>query len=105
MSADKGFSDNLYQAALLRMNYTWQVDKKTETNIRNAMEEAQDLLRREAGNTELSFEAGSYRGLFLDCTWYLINQKRADFCREYADELTTLRLMEGFGCGKESSET
>lgn len=104
MAAENGFSDNLYQAALLRMNYTWQVDKKTEANIRNAMEEAQDLLRREAGNMELSFEEGSNRGLFLDCTWYLINQKRADFCREYAGELTTLRLMEGFGCGKETAE-
>lgn len=102
MAAENGFSDKLYQAALLRMNYTWAVDKKTEQNIRNAMEEAQDLLRREAGNMGLSFEEGSWRGLFLDCTWYLINQKRADFCREYASELTTLRLTEGFGCGKDT---
>ena len=104
MAASNGFSDNLYQAALLRMNYTWQLDRKTEQNVRNAMEDAQTLLRREAGNQWLTFEAGPWRDLFLTCAWYLINQKRADFCREYADELTTLRLMEGFGCGKESTE-
>lgn len=99
-----GFSDALYQAALNRMNYTWELDNQTEQNVRNAMEEAQDYLRQRAGNPELSFESGSYRGLFLDCTWYMINHKRADFGREYSDELTTLRLMEGFGCGKESTE-
>lgn len=99
-----GFSDGLYQAALVRMNYPLELDRQTELNVRNAMEEAQDYLRGEAGNPAISFEGGSYRGLFLDCTWYMINHKRAEFGREYASELTTLRLTEGFGCGK-SDET
>jgi hypothetical protein len=40
----------------------------------------------------------------IDCAWYIINHKKADFGREYSDELTALRLMEGFGCGKESTD-
>ena len=97
-----GVSETLYQAALLRMNYTFQLDAGTEKNIRNALDEAQAYLRKEAGNQSLTFEAGDLRTLLLDCAWYLINHKKADFCREYSGELTTLRLMEGFGCGKET---
>lgn len=96
-----GVSEALYQAALLRMNYTFQLDAGTEKNIRNALEEAQAYLRKEAGSRELSFEEGDLRTLLLDCAWYIINHKKADFGREYSDELTNLRLMEGFGCGKE----
>ncbi len=97
-----GVSDQLYQAALLRMNYTFALDPGTEKNIRNALEEAQSYLRKEAGNRELSFEEGDLRSLLLGCAWYIVNHKKADFGREYSDELTNLRLMEGFGCGKEA---
>lgn len=98
-----GVSDQLYQAALNRMNYNFELDASTEQNIRNALDEAQDYLRREAGSPELSFESGNNRALVLDCAWYIINHKKADFGREYSGELTALRLMEGFGCGKESA--
>ena len=98
-----GVSDQLSQAALVRMNYNIVLDSGTEQNIRNALEEAQDYLRREAGAPELSFESGNLRALVLDCAWYIINHKKADFGREYSGELTALRLMEGFGCGKEST--
>lgn len=98
-----GVSDQLYQAALDRMNYNFELDSSTERNIRNALNEAQDYLRREAGSPELCFEEGNLRALVLDCAWYIINHKKADFGREYSGELTALRLMEGFGCGKESA--
>ena len=101
--AAPGVSDQLYQAALNRMNYNFELDPSTEQNIRNALEEAQDYLRRQAGNPGLSFEAGDNRALVLDCAWYIINHKKADFGREYSGELTALRLMEGFGCGKASA--
>lgn len=101
--AAPGVSDQLYQAALNRMNYNFELDASTEQNIRNALEEAQDYLRRQAGSPDLSFEEGDYRTLLLDCAWYIINHKKADFGREYSGELTALRLLEGFGCGKESA--
>ena len=94
--------DVLYQAVLNRMNITWEPDVKTASNIRNAIEEAQDYLRSFAGNSELSFETGEKRQLLITCAWYFVENKRADFTQEYSGELIDLRLREGFGCGKES---
>ena len=37
-------SDSLFSAVTNRMNITWELDEKTETNIRNAIEEAVDYL-------------------------------------------------------------
>lgn len=105
MAADavSAFADSaLYDGVLNRMNVTWVPDKKLETNILNAMEEAQDYLRSVAGNSELTFEAGEKRGLFIACAWYFVENKRAEFAAEYSGELITLRLSEGFGCGKET---
>lgn len=102
MAESGGISEKLLSAALSRMNITWEIDKKTEQEIRNALEEAQDYLRRQAGNETLTFESGYLRTLLLDCAWYIKNQKLGDFSQAYAGELTTLRLTEGFGCGKES---
>ena len=101
--AAPGVSEELYQAALRRMNYTFELDAKTAQNIRDALTEAQAYLRRRSGNPGLSFEEPDRRTLLLDCAWYILNHKLADFLREYADELEALRLMEGFGCGKESA--
>lgn len=94
--------DALYQAVLNRMNITWEPDEKTASNIKNAIEEAQDYLRSLAGNSELSFEKGEKRQLLITCAWYFVENKRADFTQEYSGELIDLRLREGFGCGKES---
>lgn len=93
-------SDALYQATLARMNVNWTPDEQFAADVRNAIEEAQELLRDHAGNAGLSFETGELRGLCVDCAWYLVYHKRAEFLREYGPELTNLRLREGFGCGK-----
>lgn len=95
-------SDTLYQATLVRMNISWTPDEQLSMNVRNAVEEAQELLRDHAGNADLSFETGELRGLCVDCAWYLVYHKRTEFLREYAPELTNLRLKEGFGCGKDN---
>lgn len=102
--AAPGVSEELYQAALRRMNYTFELDAKTAQNIRDALTEAQAYLRKRSGNPELSFEEPDHRTLLLDCAWYTLNHKTADFRREYADELDALRMMEGFGCGKEDAD-
>ena len=96
-----GVSDALFDAVLNRMNITWDPDEKTEQNIKNAIEEAQDYLRDYADNPELSFEKGELRNLIITCAWYFVENKRAEFTSEYSSELITLRLEEAFGCGKE----
>lgn len=95
----------LYDAVLNRMNITWEPDEKLKKDIENAMEEAKSFLRSFACNKELEFETGELRGLFVTCTWYLKENKRADFVADYSGELIALRLMEGFGCGKVSEST
>lgn len=98
MAADEA----LYQALLNRMNITWDPDEKTERNIRNAMEEAEGYLRKIAGNPNLTFYEGDLRSLFISCAWYFVENKRAEFAQEYSGDLISLRLEEGFGCGKET---
>lgn len=95
----------LYDAVLNRMNITWEPDAKLREKILDAMEEAQILLRSHAGNYELNFEEGEHRGLFIVCAWYIAENKRAEFAADYSAELITLRLTEGFGCGKEAEST
>ena len=92
----------LYEAVLNRMNITWTPDEKTAQNIKNAIEEAQDYLRKHAGSPELSFESGEKRSLLIECAWYFVENKRAEFGSEYMGELIALRLEEGFGCGTET---
>lgn len=93
-------TEQLYQAVLNRMNITWEPDDKLQQNIRNAIEEAHSYLCHMAGNYDLSFETGEKRTLLIACAWYIVENKRADFQREYSADLLTLRLEEGFGCGK-----
>lgn len=100
--AETEVSFELYSAVLNRMNYTWDPDAKTAENIRSAIEEAMDYLRSHAGNPELTFEYGELRQLLITCAWYFVENKRADFLAEYQGELMVLRMMEGFGCGKEN---
>ena len=90
----------LYDAVLNRMNITWEPDEKLKQNIRNAIEEAHSYLCHMAGNYLLSFEYGEKRTLLITCAWYIVENKRADFEREYSADLIALRLEEGFGCGQ-----
>ena len=93
-------SEKLYEAVLNRMNITWEPDEKLQQNIRNAIEEAHSYLCHMAGNYLLSFEHGEKRTLLITCAWYIVENKRADFEREYSGDLIALRMEEGFGCGQ-----
>lgn len=97
-------SDALFDAVLNRMNITWELDEKAAQNIKNAIEEALDYLRKIAGNPELSFDSGELRNLIIACAWYFVENKRAEFASEYSGELISLRLEEAFDCGKEGNE-
>ncbi len=93
--------DEIYKLALNRMGYTWDLDEKQEANVKAAIEEAEALLRDRAGNAELDLTVPEYRGLLINCAWYLVNHRRAEFEEDYRNEIVNMRLAEGFGCGKE----
>lgn len=98
------FNTALYNAVLNRMNITWEPDAKQKQNIVNAMDEAQSYLLSVAGSDMLTFDEGEKRTLFIACTWYFVENKRAEFEQEYSGDLLMLRLTEGFGCGKEANQ-
>lgn len=98
-------TEQIYQAVLNRMNITWEPDVKQTQNIRNAIEEARSFLCKFADNYELTFESGEQRTLLITCAWYILETKRAAFEQEYSSDLISLRLEEGFGCGKDNSES
>lgn len=93
----------IYKLALNRMNYTWEPDKAQSANVNAAIEEAEALLRARAGSPDLDLTGPEYRGLLIECVWYLANNRRAEFEEDYRAEIVNLRLAEGFGCGKEES--
>lgn len=95
----------LYDAVLNRMNITWEPDAKAEDKILDAMDAAQTLLRSYAGDYTLDFGCSEWSDLFIVCSWYLAENKRADFLADYGSELIQLRMMEGFGCGKEAEDS
>lgn len=87
-----------------RNNITWTPDSDQKDNIECAIEEAEALIRDRAGKKDLDLSGPDYRGLWAMCTWYLLNNRRAEFEEDYRPELIGLRLSEGFGCGKEESQ-
>lgn len=95
--------EQVYDRALNRMGYTWELDEKTKANVKAAIEEAEALLRARAGSPELDLTSPEYIGLFINCAWYLVNNRRVEFEEDYNGEIVNLRLVEGFGCGKEES--
>lgn len=95
--------EQVYARACNRMGYTWEQDDKTKANVTAAIEEAEALLRARAGSPALDLTGPEYIGLFINCAWYLVNNRRAEFEEDYRAEIVNLRLAEGFGCGKEES--
>lgn len=95
--------EEVYNRALNRMGYTWQLDAQQEADVKAAIEEAEALLRARAGSPELDLTTPEYRGLLINCAWYIVNKRRAEFEEDYRAEIVNLRLVEGFGCGKEES--
>ncbi|MGM9660767.1 MAG: hypothetical protein ACI3WQ_09220 [Faecousia sp.] len=69
-------------------------------NVNNAVEEACAHLQKVAGNPDLDFTDPDDRNLVIDCAWYFLENRRAEFDREYSGDLINLRMREGFGCGK-----
>lgn len=93
----------VYRRALNRMGFTWELDMQQADNVKAAIEEAEALLRARAGSPALDLTVPEHIGLLINCAWYLVNNRRAEFEEDYRAEIVNLRLVEGFGCGKETS--
>ena len=95
--------ERVYARALNRMGYTWDLDEKQKADVEAAIEEAEALLRDRAGSPELDLTGPEYIGLLINCAWYIVNKRRAEFEEDYRAEIVNLRLVEGFSCGKETN--
>ena len=84
---------------LARLGVTWAPSREYLTNINNAVDGALALLRSVSGNPALSFEDGDDQDLAISCAWYLAENRRADFLREYLDDLNWLRAREAMRNG------
>lgn len=93
----------ILKLALNRMNITWEPDEKELENVTAAIEEAEALLRDRSGSKELDLTGPEYRGLLITGAWYIKNHMKAEFEADYRSEIISLRLVEGFGCGKENT--
>ena len=67
--------EQVYKLALNRMNYTWEPDEAQSANVNAAIEEAEALLRARAGSPDLDLTGPEYRGLLIECVWYLANNR------------------------------
>lgn len=79
---------------LARRGENWQLSEEHERNVQNAVSGAISLLRSVAGVPDLTFEDGDDLDLCITCAWYLMENQRAEFLREYQSELVMLRLRE-----------
>lgn len=79
---------------LARRGDNWNFGEDYERNIQNAVAGAIALLRSVAGVPDLEFEDGDDLDLCITCAWYLMENRRAEFLREYQSELVMLRIRE-----------
>lgn len=88
-------------STLRRRGVSWTPGTTLEGQAQEAAAAAVGLLRSCAGNDALPLEEGEDFDLAVVACWYLMEGRRAEFLREYADELLYLRLRETLDDGSE----
>ena len=91
---DAQLIDNVAQALLRRRGITWAPDAGFYEQMKQAAAGALALLRGHGGNTELAFDSPEDFDLAVTCAWYLAENRRAEFLREYEPDLISLRIRE-----------
>lgn len=91
---DAQLIDNVAQALMARRGITWAPDAVFSAQMTQAAGAAIGLLRSHAGNPSLSFQEGEDFDLAVTCAWYLAENRRAEFLREYGQDLLALRIRE-----------
>lgn len=87
------------EGLLGRLGVTWNPDEKYLKKASDACCGAIGILRSVAGEPSLSFERGEDLDLAVTCAWYLIENRRAEFFSDYANDLNWLRAREAFHLG------
>ena len=78
-------------STMQRRGITWTPGTAQEAPAREAAAAAISIIRKRAGNPELSFEDGDDYDLAVIATWYGMDGRRAEFLAEYREELNSLR--------------
>ena len=95
--------DELLKEWMNRQDMNWAADDETtKAKLRGILERGMAYLRKSAGASSLAF-VGDVKSLLFDYCRYDLNNCREEFAAAFVAELTTLRLEEGFGCGKTES--
>lgn len=98
---DAQLIDNVAQALLRRRGITWAPDAGFSEQMHQAAEAALSLLRGHSGTRELTFENAEDFDLAVTCAWYLAENRRAEFLREYGQDLIWLRAREAIKDGND----
>ncbi|MEG2617762.1 MAG: hypothetical protein RR998_08365 [Oscillospiraceae bacterium] len=98
--AEQQIIDELLKEWMNRQDMNWAAgDEATKTKLSGILERGMAYLRKSAGVPSLAF-AGDIKSLLFDYCRYDLNNCREEFAAAFVAELTTLRLEEGFCCGK-----
>lgn len=91
------------QGLLSKQAKSWaDEDEQTYREARSAAMSAIAYVRKRAGVQTLDIGGqADVLELTTTCAWYIAENRLAEFLADYGPELLSLRLMEGFGCGKE----
>lgn len=95
--------ERVAEALLRRRGITWTPDDGFAHQMKQAAEAALSLLRGHAGNKGLPFEDADDFDLAVTCAWYLAENRRAEFLREYGSELIWLRMREALKRGSDEN--
>ena len=91
---DAQLIDNVAQALLRRRGITWAPDAGFYEQMKQAAAGALALLRGHAGDSKMILESPEDFDLAVTCAWYLAENRRAEFLREYGPDLIALRIRE-----------
>ena len=91
---EQQLTERVADALLLRRGINWTPEAGFYEQMKQAAAGALALLRGHAGDSTLSLESPEDFDLAVTCAWYLAENRRAEFLREYGPDLISLRIRE-----------
>lgn len=94
MAMDEALISQISASVLRRRGVTWSPGDALAAQAAEAAAAAIGLLRAYAGNDSLPLTGGAEYDLAVVATWYLMDNRRAEFLADYKQELLLLRMQE-----------
>lgn len=94
---------NVAQALLQRRGITWTPDTVFMVQMTQAASASIALLRSHAGDKAMGLESPEDFDLAVTCAWYLSENRRSEFLREYGPDLISLRIREALKNGTDEN--